>query len=352
MTSPDTIRLLEIEPDLARFLRPVDREAIGQLESTVAAVPSGELNLAELLLSHQAFAAIIVDGMVVRRIAVSEVAALRLLGPGDLLGAPASDVSMLILDAGLRVAVPTRVALLGRDFLLAAHRAPRLVAGLQARGTAQADRVALQLAICQLPRVEDRVLSVLWLLAESWGHVTADGTALRLRLTHETIGGLVGARRSTVTLALGQLTDEGAIARQDEGWLLLQPPPVFEVKPDHSVAPAILEPLEVVEPAAPLGSNRVDVLARVQELREVREELARVRQLNADRSLRDVTRAQATRERSVELRRQARERRGEERLRSRFHHQDGAGDALGGAQGQDDDAAAEGLSAPVDRVED
>src|SRR5205814_1889348 len=107
---------------------------------------------------------------------------------------------------------------------IAAHRTPRLVAGLHARSTEQADRVAVQLAVCQLPRVEDRVLSMLWLLAESWGQVTAHGTALRLHLTHETLGGLVGARRSTVTLALGQLTEGGAILRQDRGWLLPVPP--------------------------------------------------------------------------------------------------------------------------------
>ena len=78
----------------------------------------------------------------------------------------------------------------------------------------------------------------------------------------------------------------------------------------------------------------------------------RARQVNADRATRDLARARATREHSVELRKLARERRADEALASRFHHQDGAVDALGGAERQDDDATAERLAAPVDGVED
>ncbi len=46
-----------------------------------------------------------------------------------------------------------------------------------------------------------------------------------MHLTHDVLGGLVGARRSTVTLALGELADRGALIRQDRGWLLLGAPP-------------------------------------------------------------------------------------------------------------------------------
>ena len=75
-----------------------------------------------------------------------------------------------------------------------------------------AQRLAVQLAICQLPRVQDRVLAMLWLLAESWERVTSSGTTLSLSLTHQA---LVGARRPTVTLALGELAERGAVVQQD-----------------------------------------------------------------------------------------------------------------------------------------
>jgi hypothetical protein len=85
--------------------------------------------------------------------------------------------------------------------------------------------MAAQIAICQLPRVEDRVLAMMWLLAEAWGRVTSSGTVLPVALTHDVLGELIGARRSTVTLALKELAEEGALFRQDGEWLLLKPPP-------------------------------------------------------------------------------------------------------------------------------
>ena len=70
---------------------------------------------------------------------------------------------------------------------------------------------------------------MLWLLAESWGHVTSSGVRLPVLLTHETLGALVGARRPTVTLALRNLVERGAIVHQYSGWLLLErPAPVAE----------------------------------------------------------------------------------------------------------------------------
>jgi CRP/FNR family transcriptional regulator, cyclic AMP receptor protein len=207
----------------------------------VANVPAGELDFHRLFAAQHAFALLVLDGLIVRRIVVGASAALRLLGPGDVVAAASGSASRLITAGGWYSAGAVRFAVLGRDVLLAAHRAPRLVAGLYARATELSDRLAVQLAICQLPRVEDRVLSMLWLLAESWGQVTAGGTAVRLRLTHETLGGLVGARRSTVTLAMSQLTDEGAIRREDGGWTLLRDPPAFVDPPQPAHQPRLLE---------------------------------------------------------------------------------------------------------------
>src|SRR5204862_7030718 len=231
----------------------------------VTAVAPGVLDLHAVMATHRAFGAVILDGLLLRRIVVGEAATLRLLGPGDLVGNLSGPHSMLVAERGWRAAAPTRMALLDREVLLAARRAPRLVAGLHARSTEQVDRVALQMAICQLPRVEDRVLALFWLLAESWGQVTAHGTALRLHLTHETVGGLVGARRSTVTLALGQLTDDGAILRQDRGWLLLEAPPPLKRQLSSDLGPELLAALPA--PDGPSLSGRtLDVVARLGEL--------------------------------------------------------------------------------------
>lgn len=148
---------------------------------------------------------------------------------------------MLVGEASLRGLPGTRLALLGRDVVFAARRWPGLASALQLRAAQQADRLAAQLVICQLPRVDQRLLSLLWLLAESWGRVTPAGTALPLKLTHEALGALIGARRPTVTLALRELTERGAIVRQNEGWLLLEGPPEASGRAETLRAPALVE---------------------------------------------------------------------------------------------------------------
>jgi hypothetical protein len=135
--------------------------------------------------------------------------------------------------------------------------------------------VAIQLAICQLPRVEERLMALLWWLAEVWGHVTSVGTIVPLTMTHDVLGALVGARRPTVTLALGELVDRGAIARQDHGWLLLEPPPT-----STRSAPAVDDP-SIIAPGRPvwqsceeepdMTATHLELLETVSRLREQHE---------------------------------------------------------------------------------
>jgi hypothetical protein len=66
---------------------------------------------------------------------------------------------------------------------------------------------------------------MMWLLAESWGRVTPSGTWLPIKLTHSTLGELIGAKRPTVSLALRDLIQGGAVQAQSDGWLLLSEPP-------------------------------------------------------------------------------------------------------------------------------
>jgi hypothetical protein len=44
------------------------------------------------------------------------------------------------------------------------------------------ERLATQLAICQPPRVEDRLMALMWLLAEFWGASPSRGQAAALAL--------------------------------------------------------------------------------------------------------------------------------------------------------------------------
>jgi CRP-like cAMP-binding protein len=316
MASTGPIRLLDAEPDLGRYLTPEDRSVLEGLPVPTVLVPRGELELGRLLKEHHAYGAVVLDGMLVRRLRVGEQTGLRLLGPGDLLGAPGAPASSLLVSSSWQAAAPTRLAVLEREVLLAVRRTPRLAAGMHARVAEQVDRVAVQLAICQLARVEHRLLSLLWLLAESWGQVTPSGTALRLHLTHETLGGLVGARRPTVTLALGELVARGSLAKQDRGWLLLDAPPAGSANGGREHLPELLPGAEAYSghEHGPLanGSAPSPALLRAGVAQEIAATVARLREqhdASVDRLRTGRDQIAQTRERSRLLReRIARER--------------------------------------------
>jgi len=103
------------------------------------------------------------------------------------------------------------------------RRWPRLVGRFLAKAMRQVDRAADHQAISQLVRVEDRLLGLCWHLADRWGRMSSDGVLIDLKLTHEALGRLVGARRSTVTLGLRALADENVLRRRADGSWLLAP---------------------------------------------------------------------------------------------------------------------------------
>ena len=89
----------------------------------------------------------------------------------------------------------------------------------------RAQRLAVTQAISQLNRVDRRLLALFWHLAERWGRVARDGIAVPLVLSHRLIGELVGARRPTVSTALGELARDGQLVRREDGtWLLTGEP--------------------------------------------------------------------------------------------------------------------------------
>ena len=231
MSPSSSVSLLDIEPDLAEVLSDEQRAEAQRFRLPTAAVDKGG-DVAGLLEESAAFGAMVLEGMLVQALQISEDPTLRLLGPGSLVPLAHPPQSMPVLSARLLVPIPTRLVLLDDQLLIAARRWPWIVSGLYARMLEHSERLATQLAICQLPRVEDRLMALMWLLAELWGRVTTAGIRLRISLSHEVLGGLVGARRPTVTLALSKLAERGSLIRHDDEWLILDPP----------VAPVSTEP--------------------------------------------------------------------------------------------------------------
>ena len=225
MSTAQRISLLDAGLELTRHLTEDEHAELRQLTLPVVTVGPGALDVPSLLATHNAFGATVLEGIVMHARRIGEQTGVQLLGPGDLL-VTASDASPdWLTEATFRTADPARLALFGLDLLAAVYRWPRVLHGFYACLGDQLQRLTAQLVICQMPRVDERVLAMFWLLAESWGQVTPSGVRLPLNLTHETLGALVGARRPTVTLALRKLTGEGALVHQDSGWLLLRRPP-------------------------------------------------------------------------------------------------------------------------------
>src|SRR5579884_3066846 len=209
MAPSATIRLFDAEPDLIRFLGKEDSEQAREVQLPVHQLGKGDADIGDLFERTGAFGALVLEGMLLQSLRLGNHSGLRLLGPGDVLSLTQTPRSILVVESTCRATVPTRLALLEREMLLAVRRWPQIAAGLHAHTGEQSERLVTQMMICQLPRVDERLLALMWLLAESWGQVTTAGTLLPIPLTHAALGGLIGARRPTVTLALGNLTGAG-----------------------------------------------------------------------------------------------------------------------------------------------
>lgn len=170
---------------------------------------------------------LVLDGMLTRRQVLGELSFVELLGEGDLLRPWTSEESAtLASSASWQVLSPARIALLDRDFALRTRHWPEIAAALLERTSLRARALAITLAIHGAVRVKDRLLLMLWHLADRWGHVTPRGTVLPIALTHESLAQLIGARRSPVTVALGELRRAGLVRRERRGtWLLIGDPP-------------------------------------------------------------------------------------------------------------------------------
>jgi CRP/FNR family transcriptional regulator, cyclic AMP receptor protein len=226
-----SVQLLDADPDLARGLDPRRvREVSQRLFARSIEIPRGPWSPERLLARSGAhpIGLLLLDGLMVREAVVGDHPCAELLGPGDLLRAwEDSDAEMLLPRTVEWSALsPVRLAVIDQALAVRAAQWPEIFAQLVERAARRAERLVIMQAIGHLTRVDDRLLALLWCLAERWGRVVPDGVLVNLRLPHRTLAGMVGARRPSVTTALGQLISRGDIERRpDGGWILRGQPP-------------------------------------------------------------------------------------------------------------------------------
>ena len=216
------VALLDADPELASEIPAGDRPRARQaLLAPVYVVGAGPVDFAAHALPETTFALLVVRGLLRSDVTLAGRELSELLVAGDVVlpWEPAADGvgaarAFTAVKAGYVVALDDR-------FIRAAAAWPGLLIAIHRRLNDQGHRVATHGVICQLPRVEERIMAGMWHLAGRTGKVCAEGTVVPVRMTHQELGRLVGAQRPTVTLAVKGLAADGRLhRREDATWLL------------------------------------------------------------------------------------------------------------------------------------
>jgi CRP-like cAMP-binding protein len=224
-------RVLDEDPELGERLPVGERvkaedAAIARIESLSEGTWTEPNDPAKY---RDGFGLLVLDGILTRQVTIERFECTEVLGQGDLLRPRAFEapgVASIPSCVVWTVLQPTRFAVLDRAFALATGPWPELAAALMDRCVTRARWLAFQLAVSHLVRVDTRLLVTLWHYADRWGRKTPDGVLLQMPVTHSMLAGIVGARRPSVTTALGRLQQSGALERLPDGrWLLRGQPP-------------------------------------------------------------------------------------------------------------------------------
>lgn len=228
-----SISLLQADPDLARGLDARRaRDAEERLHVRCFDLPRGGWRPAPF--PPQSLGLLVIHGVLVREATVGDHHCAELLGPGDVLRAWDDLDAEILLPRVVEwtALAPIRLAVIDHALAVRSGAWPEILAALVERSLRRAERLAVMAAIAHLTRVDERLLALLWVLAERWGRVVPGGVLVSLRLPHRTLAGMVGARRPSVTTALGQLMARGEIGRRSDGaWVLCGAPPQSPAEP-------------------------------------------------------------------------------------------------------------------------
>jgi CRP/FNR family transcriptional regulator, cyclic AMP receptor protein len=215
------ISLFDADPDLVAGVPDEERE-IAQRSLIIPTIalepglwtPPTELPFALLV------GLLVLAGVLSREIVFAGRRTSELLGPGDIVRPWDEDGPYAVSSTVWRVHAPLRIAVLDARVARACGRWPAVGAAVGTRHSRRAQLLARRLAIAQLPAVADRLLLTFCDLATRWGRVTPQGIRVPVPLTHTALAALVGARRPSVTTALGLLAGERVVERVPDGWLL------------------------------------------------------------------------------------------------------------------------------------
>lgn len=237
--------VLREDPELAEAIPPARRrQAIEECTAAEIHIPVGRGAGQAGTALHGGIGALVLEGLLIRRVGIDGRFGAELLGEGDLLRPWQQewDSPMLPLETGWSIVEPARVAVLDHEFVQRISRYPELAPAFVARAMQRARNLAVNMAIVHQARVDVRLRMLLWHLAGRWGRVRTEGTVLPLRLTHALLADLVAARRPTVTSAISELSRRGLLRASGDEWVLFGGPPGELLDFDTGVPPRATEP--------------------------------------------------------------------------------------------------------------
>jgi hypothetical protein len=219
-------RLLRCDPALAEGLTPEETTAASEaLAAPLLTLEKGPWEPEGRPRQPGHFGFFIAEGLMVRRVVVGTGSSAELLGAGDLLWPWDEEVSSFSTTSW-EVVERSTLLVLGPRLAQSLARWPAILSNLVVRGTRRSRALAADAALASVVGIRERVLILLWQIAERWGEVGRDGIRITIRLPHRILAELVGARRPSVTSALAELQQEGLLGTADDGsWVLLGGPP-------------------------------------------------------------------------------------------------------------------------------
>jgi len=155
---------------------------------------------------------LVIDGLFAVDTQVADRTTTELLGSGDLLQPPARhDDEMVEPQMVWRALATSRLALLDSEFAHHIRSWPQILNALFRRAERRSYDLDVLRAISSQPRLEERLVLLIWHLAARWGRVETTGLRLTLPLTHRLLGQLVAAERPSISHALRRLTEAGIV---------------------------------------------------------------------------------------------------------------------------------------------
>jgi CRP/FNR family transcriptional regulator, cyclic AMP receptor protein len=220
---PQPLRAVaQLDLQLRERRPPVGTELGRQLMARVVNIPRGPFDPTPIVEDAEGWLGLLVlDGLVAVALDVGPAQTGWLVGDGDLIRPWDMGEISLTQESSWRALRPARVALLDRGFSRRAAGAPAISRAVVARTAQTTHWLLAESLITSAPVIEDRLLLLFALLAERWGRVRPEGVWLELPLTHDWLARLCGARRPSVSTALGSLGEEGLVECAHRGcWLL------------------------------------------------------------------------------------------------------------------------------------